>query len=184
MFWPPEIYAKQRIPHQWLNAVRDALLRSIIGGRGITIQRDGQHVVIEATGAGARGGTGTSSGVPYAQILTGGIHDTYLECAFYDPATDTQLGAVLVAKPFHLRAATYDTLTIPYDNGDDVTYAYNTYRDRDATMSGTENQVVTPDYHVGEILRVWQSTTGITVAGEQLAWEDANVRGRDWAEAA
>jgi hypothetical protein len=98
----------------------------------------------------------------------------------HDPRMD-------VAKPWTLQRSRYDGQTIDYPDtgGQSITYTYTADNRRTANDgTNSEAQVITPAYHVGEILLALYVPTGVLgLAGNDLPlhWMDANTAGRQWA---
>lgn len=115
------------------------------------------------------------------------VFDDYLECKWYSPRTEyLHSVTVFIAKPFILRQTPFDGVgDLTFDNGDTISYVYDTYRLREADDgSNTEDQVVTPDYIANEQILVVFGATGVTVGGVPLMWSDINTAARAWAEVA
>lgn len=94
-----------------------------------------------------------------------------------------------IAKPYKLQRTPWDgeQITLP-DVGITLEYAYTDIDERTATIvaggSGdVETQFIIQRYLVGDILTVFrpENGTGVTVAGEELAYMDNNESQRGWA---
>ncbi|MBU0846507.1 hypothetical protein KKH23_04905 [Patescibacteria group bacterium] len=117
----------------------------------------------------------------FVQVVS--VSNDYLTCVWVDPPTSTTGDTVYVAKPFALMVSPFDGETVLYNNGQSVSYSYVTERQRGATSGAHEEiQSVTPDYFVGEELRVVSGETGaLDFYGAWLVWQDLNTAGRHWA---
>lgn len=136
--------------------------------------------------------SGGGGGTQLRSFQVVSIQDDYITCNTWVPSTETAgSDDVYVAKPYLLRTTPFDTIAITYQNGDEITYTYDTERRRLATLTavGTdpeEFQVVTPDYYVGEIVVAKNGKSGVLFdeGGEDEApiiWEDINQAARLWA---
>ena len=116
-----------------------------------------------------------------------GVYDNYLECRQLNGTTETG-PTVKIAKPYNLRKTPFHNKTIS-----GITYNYTGTQARTKTgtsPSVTENQVITPAYHVAvpgydgdEIYACKPSGgTGVKIDDEDVIWLDINNAGRAWAK--
>lgn len=117
-----------------------------------------------------------AAGTPQRAVITA-IHNDYLECTLSLP---NQSQVIKVAKPYKLRhaAGNYATLTsiAPVNPADAQKIVAS------GPAGPDETWVVRPLYEVGDAVMVQAGVeTGVTVAGEQLSFQDTNEDGRLWA---
>lgn len=106
--------------------------------------------------------------ITYIATITA-INDDTLTCSLSDEE-------ITVNKPYALQKTPFDGESIEYDNGDTVSYSYDTYRRREATLGGdSEYQVITPDYWVDEEILITKISN---------SYYDLNQAGRQWAKEA
>ncbi|MCP4539826.1 MAG: hypothetical protein GY832_22025 [Chloroflexi bacterium] len=161
-----------------INNVIDAVMRSVVGGVGITVRQYQNQIIIE--NASATPTTTAAQQIQAFQVKAAGWQNDYLQCTAYDQVNAAAQGDVNVAKPWELRRTPFDTETITYANAQSITYTYSSQRERSATDGTyTETQLVTPDYAEDEIILAIRGNTGVTDA---LGWTDLNVAGRQWAK--
>ena len=117
---------------------------------------------------------------PWAEMMLHSvvtIQDDYLECVRLWRGVTLGSQTVFVAKPDRLRNEA---------SRDGVSYIYANTQERTASKAGEtdETQIVTPNYLVGDLIRVTISRgdTGIAQVDQQRGRPiDANVDGRAWA---
>jgi len=108
----------------------------------------------------------------------------YLECVPWDGVTEGE-NLTYIAKPPTLRGSVAARDGVTYSG----VHAQNGLT-RTATLgAATENQIVVPNYLVGDVVMGARNVKGgvgvsRTVAGKQVAllWVDLNVDGRQWAK--
>lgn len=131
--------------------------------------------------------TSPKSSLPQArQFKITEIKQDYLVCYPWDGVKQTET-PVYVARPYRLRGSE----TTRVFAGGTVNYsAYNsTYTQRTATLSGSETQVIVPEYVVGDVIAALSNVRGGTGVERSLAdgstlpvtWLDMNVDARAWA---
>lgn len=164
-----------------LSAMADQVFRVIEGGRGIQVNKMGNSVIVSSTGQRGRGGGVTAGSlVRFAKVLS--VSNDHIRCRFWEPATNIDGDNINVAKPWMLRRTPFDGLTINYDDGTSVTYAYSAEAVRTGTVGAVvETQNLTPNYYQGEPLRLNSGATDVVIGDTRLVWEDANTCGRFWA---
>jgi len=170
-----------------LNKIIRSIIASMFGANNAQVKQSGDNIIID----------GRKQLVNYAPIQlrrfrVKSIENDYLVCRKYNSTADEESATdINVAKPYELRRTPFDGETITYINAQQISYSYTSQRERTATEvspgSDSETQVMTPDYWVDcEIIAAIgiYGTTGVTVSGTLLQWEDLNTAGRFWAKEA
>lgn len=126
----------------------------------------------------------SSDFIRWAQIVS--VSEDYLLCNFYNIADGTTAGSVNVAKPYLLQQTPFDGAAVTYINGNEITYTKDavapTYkREHSLTGGDAANYEITPNYFVGELVRIINGPTNVEVSGARLMWEEMGY-GRYWAE--
>ncbi len=127
----------------------------------------------------------SSGGATPLRAQIKGIYGDYLQVALWNPDLNSGNGAfdtdtakwVLAARPWILR------MSVTSRGGE--SYTFNGTQTRTAVKSGyaNETQKITPDYVVGDEIRVSDvDSTGVVVAAMELTREDTNSTGRKWAQ--
>ena len=189
----------QAITEQQLETLRRRSLEVPEAGTGMEVQQVGNRWVVSLSRERI-----IPSAIDRFKIVE--IKKDHLRCNFHNatheeeevtPAQNTT--TIFIAKPFQLRKTPFDGETILYPNTQSITYTYESDefgRAREADDgTDTEDQVMTPDYFIGEeILAVFIETGLKTNATEdppvgsspfveqRIFWEDLNNCGRFWAK--
>lgn len=138
----------------------------------------------EQSGSAAQPVPISSDWIRWAQIVS--IDEDYLVCNFYNIADGTTGGSINVAKPYLLQQTPFDGATITYLNGNQVTYTKDpsapSYK-REHNLIGVDSAdyEITPNYYIGELVRVIYGPTNVSVSGSRVYWEEMGY-GRYWAE--
>lgn len=129
----------------------------------------------------------------FAEVRTGVVYDTandYVLCYPYVESTGTiNLNTTFyAAKPQALRVTPFNGLSVTYENGITLSYAYDNESQRVVTRSSdgatwTEN--IYPPYGVDateyEVIRCIKIPTDVAIpGGNDAAWMDMNFAGRTW----
>lgn len=117
------------------------------------------------------------------------IFDDYLGVCGWNPVTQTpdldgETITGYVAKPYYLQRDPWDGETVEYQNAQSIQYAYSNGYTRTATDTGTaevETQIVTPNWFVGDVIRVTRGSTNVVVSSNRLKFMDINHHARVWA---
>lgn len=137
------------------------------------------------------------SSVALIQAVVVDIQDDLLKCVNFTQPTsggvfipqiyDPTLGSsdpdfFYVAKPYQLQRTPWDGQSVIL-NGDVVTFHYTFLNQRDAVdSSGSEQQVIVPDYFFGDLIMVCSATTGYyDPSGDVIELMDINSAARAWA---
>lgn len=111
------------------------------------------------------------------------VHNDYLECVFYAPATEAEGATVLVAKPWPLRVTPFDGETIDIGGGDSYSYVYSGMYERTRTdQDGNEKtETFNPPYFLNDQILI-AKTFPFVLDGDNIPiiWEDLNSAGRNW----
>ncbi len=181
--------ANEPITANRLNEMLRQTQQQIVAGTGIGINKIGDQVVISVLPL----GMGTESINPFVKVVD--VYDDSILVAPFDPASSyTSAYQAKTYKPYALRRSPFDGSTITYIDGTAIAYTYSTgsdsYRKRTATNIATSQsitEVITPDYYVGEILRIhlgnWGTTDPYsTEIEDRMRYEDMNIGAKAWAK--
>ena len=111
----------------------------------------------------------------FQQVQIQSVQDDYITCSIINGAT------VYVAKAYALQRTPWDGKAFTL-GGQSISYYYQNGSNRTATSSSaTEQQVVVPDYVIGETVVAWQTSTSYTdPTGSPIVLQDMNCAGRAW----
>lgn len=188
LYEPPK--RKGIITGKSLAEMSDVVQRLIVPGPGIAMRRSGDQVAISATGGAASQGDGGSGGF-YATISD--VLGNILLCHKYNVSTGvTESNTIAVAKSYHTRRSTYDSVTIDGSDFEEyytlnVTYTYAGPARRTASYESsgvvqfTQTQYISPMYYTGEVIGV-RSISYSVAEGDYTAFyeEDCSVTPRSW----
>ena len=171
-----------------LEGLRRKSIESSEAGKDIQIEEVGNRQVISLVRE-------RILGVTFDRFKITDVFGDHLECNFHNATVETEQDSpvqntttIFVAKPFQLRNTPFDSKTIAYINGQNITYTYGaeaSARAREADDgTDTEDQVMTPDYFIGEEILALYIETGLKADGptQRIFWEDINTCGRFWAK--
>lgn len=116
----------------------------------------------------------------FQRAVVNAVGNDTLDCNFL---IENEIGdGVIVAKPYELRPSSYHGKIKTYGDGTVISYVYTTQRERVGTRTvpseGTVTEIVTPDYILGDPIRIAKGPTGIN----GVEWEDASLTARGWAQ--
>jgi hypothetical protein len=113
----------------------------------------------------------------FQQFTIASIGEDVLICNPFDGTASDETSEIIIAKPPELRASR--------EEWNDITYTYTNSQTRTADDgSETEDQVIVPEYVVGDVIYAVKNIVGGTgvVVTDPVEWLDLNVAGRAWAK--
>lgn len=174
----------------------DAVLRQITGGRDVSVDYFGDRVAIRGRGQ-RLGQQSPSLYVKQFVILEVGVDlvlcspfelqnngDRVIPQQYDEELNQDSISRTYVAKPYSLqqtpwqdRTVILNDLAVTFDYGTDIGKRTATSPDEEA-----EEQVIVPDYFVGDVITAVKCPTGYLDPEDGLViWMDLNTAARAWA---
>lgn len=191
----PKPYWDRTISISDLRKVKDASLRQVTGGDGVSVEKFGDRINFRTTDQ------AIATPLTVATFFVIEEKDNWLKCTPYtfkndDPKLmdqqsvdailndpDTMDQVVWVAKPYTLQKDPWDTNVIGGASATGVTYEYTSIGERTATGNDAddnpviEDQIITPSYFQGDIIVARKGPTGYPVPDweQRLAEAEADT---------
>jgi len=122
------------------------------------------------------------SGIIWGEVQD--VFDDYLECKIWNVVNGTLGDTVLVAKHYLFQRTPFDTETITYIDGEEITYTadatYPEYKREHNDGTNYADFYVTPNWYIGEKILMAQMQTNVVVSSNRLEYMELPF-GKVWA---